>query len=482
MKILFIYSLYNVRSIKKPLHTQEQVSFGISYISSYLKSLGHDVALLVLNRADGPFNAAADKAIKEHSPGLVCLSAITTEYPFIEKVAGYIKKRYPGIFVIAGGIHISLAPEEAIKGPFDAICVGEGEYAAAELAECLDAGRRPSGIKNLWIKAADGSVERNPARPFVGDLDSLPFPDRQIWQEWISEEPGTKYSILAGRGCSFGCTYCCNHALRKIAPGKYVRYRSPENIIKELEICRTALPGHDTVYFEMENIGPEDGWARGFISRLKEYNIASGRRLNFGANVRVTKGAVFDELFAEMKDAGFGYVNMGLESGSERIRRELLKRDYSDSDLIAAVRSAKVRGLQVCLNSMMGLPGETTRDLEKTAELNRSCQPDWHFVSIFYPYPGTELYAYCAEEGLLKKDASGELDDRRANILLTGMTGRDLQRSYLWFNFNVYRGYKPHHVILARVFRIWLWMKLHRSRAYRRLVGLAPFRWFKVLE
>ncbi|MFA5335872.1 MAG: radical SAM protein [Candidatus Omnitrophota bacterium] len=95
-------------------------------------------------------------------------------------------------------------------------------------------------------------------------------------------------------------------------------------------------------------------------------------------------------------------MNIGLESGSEGIRKELLRRDYSDGDMTAAVEAARRHGLEVCLNSIMGLPDETEEDINKTVELNRICRPDWHFVSIFYPYPGTDLYAYCAGKGLIK--------------------------------------------------------------------------------
>lgn len=482
MKILFIYSLYNVRSIKKPLHTQEHVSFGISYISSHLKSLGHDVGLLVLNRADGPFSAAVDKAVKGHDPGLVCLSAITIEYPFIEKVAGYIKKRYSGIYVIAGGIHISLAPEESIKGPFDAICVGEGEYAAAELAECLDTGNRPSGIKNFWIKARDGSVERNPARPFVRDLDSLPFPDRQIWQEWIYEERHDAYELLAGRGCPFDCTFCCNHAMRKLAPGEYVRTRSPGNIVSELRECYRMFPSHRMAIIEVENLVLNRGWALELCSALKEFNSGLPKPMVFGTNIRVTRGADLGGLFEVMRSSGFGRIHIGVESGSERVRREIMKRDYSNEDIIRAVTSAKRNGLEVCLNNIIGTPGETNEDFRQTVALNRECQPDWTFTGLYYPYPGTDLGSKCKEEGMIKQDPAVGVERKNPVIEYPGMSGRQMERNLTWFAYDIYAGHKPKHVLLARVFRQWLWVNLNRSRLYMRLVRTRPFRWLQVLE
>ena len=434
-----------------------------------------------MNRADRGHERSIEKAIADFGPRMICMSAVALEYSFISKMADRIKLKYPGIYLLAGGTHISLAAGQAITGAFDAICIGEGEAPVVEIAGRIERGEKPSGVGNLWIKNGP-IVEKNPARPFSQDLDSLPFPDRDIWQEWVDEEAGTKYSILAGRGCPFECTYCCNHAVKKLAPGNYVRFRSPGNIIAELEECRSRFPAHDTVYIEAENMASGGKWMFELLTELEAYNSRQRKPLSYGTNIRVTKNADFNALFSKMKAANFKYINIGLESGSEKIRKELLKRDYSDGDMIAAVEAARRHGLKVCLNSIMGLPGETEEDIKKTVELNRKCQPDWHFVSIFYPYPGTDLYAYCADNGLIKENLAGELDGRKANILLPGLSAKALEENFLWFNYNVYRGYKPAHVLLARVFRQWLWTKLHGSRAYRKLVGFAPFRWFKVLE
>ncbi|MDD5016424.1 MAG: cobalamin-dependent protein, partial [Atribacterota bacterium] len=126
MNILFIYSLQDIQSISKPLRNFKQIQFGISYISSLLKKHGYTVKLLVLTRESK--NKIIDEYISEFKPVVICFSVIFSEYEFIRGIAEHIKKHYPKIYLLAGGCHITLNPEECITAKFDAICVGEGEY------------------------------------------------------------------------------------------------------------------------------------------------------------------------------------------------------------------------------------------------------------------------------------------------------------------------------------------------------------------
>ena len=131
-----------------------------------------------------------------------------------------------------------LNPRDEMLNTFDALCIGEGEFPVAELAGQMEAGKTPSGIPNLWIRHQDGMIEKNQPREFLRDLDALPFPDLEMWRPWIKDVTGEHHVILLGRGCPFGCSYCSNHAIRKLAPGKYVRFRSPSNIIQEIAQLR----------------------------------------------------------------------------------------------------------------------------------------------------------------------------------------------------------------------------------------------------
>lgn len=449
MNILFIYSLYDIASPRKPLVTPEVMQFGISYISSYLKSRGHNTGLGVLSRISGQKNKEMiDERIKDIRPGAIFFTAVSTEYDFISSLARYIRDRFPEIYLVIGGPHVSLNPE-GVLGNFDAVCIGEGEEAALELVGQLEKGLRPSGIPNMWLKNGE-RIEKNPTRPFRQNLDDLPFPDREMWKEWIDEVPAARESILLGRGCPFDCTYCCNHALRKLSTGNYTRYRSPDNILSEIETLAAASPLKREIYLEVENIGSNKEWVLELCSKIEGLNKTLTNPLSFGVNIRITPGLDTNAIFSALKRGNFRFINIGLESGSERVRREILNRNYSNKDIIDAVKLARSFGLQVSLLNLVGIFGETLSDFEETVRINRICQPDWVGVSIFYPYPGTRLYSLCRQKGLLDSAISTEMERGRAVLDLQGFGKRQIEHNYACFEYLVYKGHKPAYKLLSK--------------------------------
>jgi len=452
MNVVFVYSLYDVQSSKRPLRSQEQIQFGISYISSFLEKNGHNTKLIVLSKIfGGAYKAIIDKCVKEFSPKIFCFTAISSEYNFILAVAKYVKMKYPDIYLLIGGCHVSLNPTSISLNDLDALCIGEGEMPTLELISQLEKGLLPSKVPNLWIKRNDG-IEKNSTRPFLQDLDTLPFPDREMWQDWIDEELGARISILLGRGCPFECTYCCNDALKKISDGRYVRVRSVDNILAEIENIVTTYPEKKEINLEVESFGVNTSWAIKLCNELENFNKTIKEPLSFGVNLRVAAGVDYVSLFVALKRANFKFINIGLESGSERLRREVLRRNYSNDEIIAVVRLARANGLKVTLFNMIGIPGETQLDFRETVKLNRMCLPDNHYGTvIFFPYPGTEIYSLCKKNGLLKDELDAGMERRKAILDLPGFSKKQIQKSYLWFDYYVYKGYSPLPKILMRV-------------------------------
>ncbi|MDI6831768.1 MAG: radical SAM protein [Actinomycetota bacterium] len=467
MKVLFVHSEQDPYSHDKPLEILERVQFGISYISALLKSEGHATRLVVLCGETVP---RILEEVEDFDPGLVCFTSVYTELGTMSRAAALVKRHRPEVFTLLGGPHATLRPDECLaEGVFDAVCVGEGEYPTLELVEQLEAGRFPSRIANLIIRRPDGSVERNAARPFLEDLDALPFPDREMWMPWVAN-PTSRPSILVGRGCPFNCTYCCNHALRKAAPGKYVRLRSPENIARELVELKAYEPTFAEAYLEVETLGVDLEWAAGLCSELKRANAGFAVPVSFGANLRVTPNADYEELFAMLAEANFRFVNIGLESGSERVRREVLNRRYSNRDIVNAVEAARRHGMQVGIYNLIGLPGETPRDFRETVEVNRICQPDWFLLSVFFPYPGTELYERCEKLGLLEKPADPYMERRRPVLELPGFSKGQVRRRRDWFPLLVYRGRRPLKELLWLVAMAKIYSNHRLADMHRRLM------------
>lgn len=448
MKIAFVFAMSNAHSRSKPLRTATEINLGISYISSVVKLNGHLTRLFVLTRDNqDQIRTSLDK----FDPRLICFTAVSTAYYLIKNFARTYKERNLQVFLIAGGCHVSLNPEETIADSFDAICIGEGEYPVLELANQLEQGLNPSKIQNLWIKNGV-DIEKNPPRPFIENLDELPFPDRQMWKEWV-RYPEKQPPILLSRGCPFKCTYCCNHKLALLARGRYHRFRSPQNILDEIKECLTEYPGTKEIYFETETIGTSLKYVLQLCSLLEQFNKKREQPLAFGVNLRVLPDMDHETLFEALHRGNFKFVNIGLESGSERVRCEILNRIYSNDDIIMAVTFAKKYGLRVNLFLMVGLPGETPSDFQQTIEMTRKCQPDSYYLSVFYPYPGTELARICSEEGLIDKKADKQgVNERRQPVLnLADFPKRQVLRSYIWFEYAAFKGCKPLPKILIRV-------------------------------
>lgn len=449
MKTLFIYSLSYFHLGKKPV-VANSIQLGISYISSLLKKHGHQTELLVLSRFFGKKNKKLlDKYIKDFSPNLICFTTIASEYSFLAQTANYIKRLYPKIYLLAGGPHISLNPEGALADAFDALCIGEGEYPVLELVRQLESGRKPSGIQNLWIKNEKG-VEKNTVRPYLEELDNLPFPDRKLWEDWVDQKKAV-YSVLLGRGCPFQCTYCCNHALENVAPGNYVRFRSAENIVAEIKEMLVTLPINNQIYLEVETVAVNKEWAIKLCSKLEDFNSTLNRPIEFGVNIRITPNVELKDLFEAMKKCNVKFINIGLESGSQRVRSKMLKRNYSNEDIFKAVTLAREYGFKVCFFNLIGIPGESVKDFQETVQVNRRCLPDWHNTSIFFPYPGTDLHRICIERGLLKEELNNNLERRQAALDLPDFPKKEINKSFVWFDYYVYKGHRPLYKILRSI-------------------------------
>lgn len=417
--------------------------------------------------------AQAAETAKHRAPDVAAFTCVSTQYPFIENVARAIRRVLPDAYLVIGGPHASLSPEDPAGSIFDAVCVGEGDEAMRELVGGLASGRHPSGIANMWLRQANGSIERNPPRPFLQDLDGLPHPDRDMWLPWVHEDHFDVPSVLLGRGCPHSCTYCSNHALRRLASGGYVRFRSPKSIVDEIDEVRRRYVSDDRcVYLEVETIAFDKGWTLELCDTLRRYNETLPGPLSFFCNYRISRRSLDGEVFGALAAAGFGRLNIGLESGSERVRREVLNRDYSNDDFFRAIELARDSGLEVNIFNMIGIPGETLNDHMETVRLNREARPGYSYTSIFFPYPGTDLHKVCDERGLLSDVRGHRLERVRPALDLPEFPRRQVQRAYDLFEWRIHKGRWPLHVRLRRLLRGHIYKSSAIDSAYRRFLPL----------
>jgi radical SAM superfamily enzyme YgiQ (UPF0313 family) len=404
MKILFVYTHINVD------HTLAY-PYGLASIMAYARRLGHDIELAYLTDLDAGRAAAVEQA-KRFRPDMVAYSSVSSQFSYVQAVARALRAVCDAPHV-CGGVHVSLCQDEFLgDAPFDAIVIGEGEEPMAELLACMEKGEAHTGIRNMWVKLPDGTVVRNGQRPFMRDLDALPFPERIGFDyQRIIDADYESARFLFSRGCPFKCTYCSNDSLSRLGSGKYFRLRSVENALAELDAVLTHYQVKN-VLFDDDILPLDKEWFHEFIG---EYSRWIG--MPFACNVRpAICGA---EEFAMMKKAGCFVVGMGVESGDDTYRNTVLKRSFTREKLVSSIHEAREAGLNVKSYNLIRLPGETPRMFLETMRVNALAETSWRSLNTFYPYKNTVLGDYAYSEGLVLGEQEN-VRERRESILDDG--------------------------------------------------------------
>jgi len=392
MKILFI--------------AKGQETLAIEYLSSALKEAGHTVRLLFLPDLDGSMGFLQHsffesfltegfilKSIKKIDPDLIAFSCPLNLYPFVKRTARLIKENF-SIPIIAGGGHPTLAPEHILRNQdIDFVCVGEGEGCLVELSGRIQSRQQDySGIKNLGFRQ-DGRIVVNPVRPLNANLDSLPFPDRDLFYRHGCFA-GTIY-FVAGRGCPFSCTYCCQHAFRDIYrnKGPYVRFRSVENVIKELQHCISKY-SVERIHSEDDLFCNNEKWLSDFCDEYKE-------KIKVPLYCHYRPGTLSGNMIKKLKSAGCRVMYLGIDSGSREVRQQLLNRKVEDREMYEQASLIKKAGLELACPSMYGMPGERADQMLQTFEMLKKVNADYVYATIYYPFYGTKLYDYSIKKGYL---------------------------------------------------------------------------------
>lgn len=360
-------------------HRRGSGHLGLGYLAAYLLRQGHAVRVL-----DAKNEAVTDEALRQHlrvfQPEIFGVTSMTHEIHTAAEACGVVKRSHPEIWTVVGGAHTSALPERTLEEfpAIDIVVAGEGEITMTEMMEAKARGARPAELGNILGVAfrVNAGVYRTGKRPWLENLDELPFPAWELFPTEIS------WGVMSARGCPFGCIFC------QRVLGRRMRLRSVDNVLAEFDAIEERL-GERDIWFRDETFGLNKRWLDEFLEKLKARNERKGYVLDWGCNSRVNIADL--NRYRRMKEAGCYRISFGVESGDEAILKRISK-EITPGMAIRAIAAAQQAGLRAAAFFILGHPGENWRTALKTMHLAAKCHADSIAVGVMVPYPGTEVW------------------------------------------------------------------------------------------
>ena len=459
----------------------EDVSIpSLRYLSAYLRAKGHDTLLILLpwtftdrtlSESNSFLYPYPDKVLGQvaeicNTSDLVGISMMTCHFDNAVHITNFLRKRLH-LPIIWGGIHPTLRPGECLEYA-DMVCIGEGEISLCQLASEMSNGRQ---WESLSIPGMHKCYDKRPLSvlpsPIVQNLDELPLPDYDLDHQFVLYRGNMahfnngllatcirySYRTLFSRGCPYACTYCCNNAIRKLHGYKLpLRWRSTDNMIKELKAAIELMPQLKEIVLADDSFLTQPAESiRTFATRYRE---EIGLPLSFITIPR----SVCESKLRPLAEAGLHHVGIGVQSGSQRIVRELYSRPESIDEALSAsacikqVAQETKKRIKGRYDFILDNPWETEQDIEDGIRLCMKLKKPYglELFSLTF-YPETELYVKAKNEGIITDDLNQVY--RRSQLTPS--------RSYLNGIFSVLSANAPNWVVifLLRVRRaspVWL--------------------------
>lgn len=379
---------------------------GIEYLSAFLKAHGQKTELLfdpglqnnfyfknnLLNFLN--FEKRLIKKAKKYGPDLIAFSSVTNAYPYVKSIAKKLKSELD-VPTIVGGIHATCLPKYVLKEKcFDMVCRGEGEYALLELCNNLEEGGENNKVKNIWLKK-NKKIMRNPFRPLIKKLDTLPFPDKDLFYK--NGVFKSRLIMLTGRGCPHACSFCINNHRKKLYPNEnYLRRHSVDYIIDALRLYYKKYK-YNKIRFEDDIFLLNDKWLEEFCKRYK-------KEIDLPFHCFTNSMSVNKKVIKLLKFAGCELISLGVQSGSQDIRNKILNRKDSNRNIIRASDIIRKNKIKLITELIFGIPNETKKDMIATIKLNKKLKPQSTATFLLYPFPNTDIFNYSIKKGFLPKD------------------------------------------------------------------------------
>lgn len=358
------------------------------------------------------------KQILEADIELLAFSVVSDDYLWATSIATEVR-RHRKIKTVFGGVHPTALPEYVAAHPaVDYVCQGEGEEALIELMECLERGLEPLKVLNLCFYL-DGHLIKNPLRNLERDLDSMPFPTKSLY---YAKMPIMKnfYMTITSRYCPFRCTFCYNSGMRDLYAdkGKYLRQRSPENVIEELTIAKKYH--YRYVLFNDDILPFNRKWVREFAP-LYQREIGKPFFCYFHPLY------ADEEIVRLLANAGCVTANMGIQSISPHVRKSMFDRSETQGDIRNAIQTIRRHKVHLNVGHIIGFPGDSEKIEEKGVRFYLKYRPS--FIGCYWLrlYPQTKITNTLLQGGNLTAEEIEQINSGEGKSFWLGGSAKNMR-------------------------------------------------------
>lgn len=404
MKILLVKPPSDMHIVMPPI--------GIGYIASYLKSKINNINIDILDCLKNRYDYSDfSEYICQERPDVVGITAFTMEIESAFKCCEIIKSINKDIITVIGGVHASNAPEHVLSDQnVDFIFRKEAEIPFYEFIKELINGGNFKDVPNIGYKE-NGSMKFNQII-YPENLDELPFPDYELMG--LPEYPKTymakKYPfapIISSRGCPYTCTYC---SAQKMS-GRKFRTRSPENIIEEIKTWKEKFNIKEFQIWD-DNFTLNKKRAHIFCDLLKEEKII----LPWWCPNGLRTETLDEPLIKKMKEIGLYAIALGIESGSEKIQKDM-KKNLNFEKVREVIELGNKYKIRMQGFFILGYPTETREDILKTINFSRKLPLRRASFLLFQPLVGSEIYESLQNQGKLKNINMSKIEFSKVSFL-----------------------------------------------------------------
>jgi len=381
---------------------------GLMYIGAVLDKAGHKVEILDAFMTGSAFRKIGDtiivgmpyegikEEIRRRKPGIVGIAnPFTCQVEHAIRVGNIVKDVDPSILTVVGGPHVPAVPVEFMEEAknIDIAVIGEGEYTMLDIARFLEGTKKISDVQGI-VYRKNGAITQNSPRPFIKNLDELPYPAYHLvdMEQYLNPKKieyrsfkDRAISMITSRGCPFNCSFCSVH-----------------HVINHIEYVVNKY-GVKTIFFEDDNLTFDLKRFEAICDKI----IEKGIKFSWETPNGIRADFLTLSLLKKMKKSGCQSVFFGIESGDQHVLDNIIGKNLNLKAVVKVAKMCKDIGLKTAAFYVIGFPGEKKEHMLKTVEFALRLKRDFDVGMLLHvatPSLGTRLYKECKEKGYIQEN------------------------------------------------------------------------------